>query len=119
MYKVPENWTVNITRFICVSIYHLFAMNDMTSASVSLKYLSMHHNEFEHLSIAAFFMVIKFSICFFVEAINVLIIVRTTTHKDCIENLMALSTILLFSKIFYKILPGQDRLLLGKAEDEN
>jgi len=66
----------------------------------------MHHKHFKHLYMGAFFMVIKFFICFYVEVINMLVVVREDTHKGCIENFMALSTILGFCKIFYKVLPS-------------
>ena len=111
IYQVPSHWTVLLTRFICASIFHFFAMNDVTFACVTLKYIAMHKENFRVNRLEpAIFMLLKLGTCVFVEIVNLLVLLSKTTHKDCIENFMALAVMLSFDQLFFKVLPAADRL---------
>ena len=113
IYQVPSHWTVLITRFICASIFHFFAMNDVTFACVTLKYIAMHKENFRVRRFEpAMYMLLKLGTCVFVEIVNLLVLLSKTTHKDCIENFMALAVMLSFDQLFFKVLPANTRLAL-------
>lgn len=111
IYKVPDHWTVLITRFICASIFHFFAMNDVTFSCVALKYTAIHREHFRTSRLeAAIYMLLKLMTCVFVEIVNLLVLISQTTHKDCIENFMALAVMLTFDQLFFQVLPAADKL---------
>ena len=117
LYKVPESWTVQITRFICASIFHYFAMNDINFTSISLKYIAMHKHHFKfNRTLPVSFAILKIGTCVLVEIINVLILISLRSHKDCVENLLALTAILNFDNMFYRVLTDADQMVISEGK---
>lgn len=117
IYKNPPEWTVLVTRLICAIIFHFFAMSDVTSSSVNLKFVSMHPTMFtSNIYVLNFFLCVKIGTAILVEVIQVVILINQQTHMDCIANFMAMQTILNFDSLFYIVLRETSQTCLKGAE---
>lgn len=94
LYSSPATWPVQITRLICTTVFHLSAINRVTSALLNLKFLAMHHNKFSNPNFACCFALLQISVTIFVECMVTVQLIASETHKDCLENFLAMAVIL-------------------------
>jgi len=73
----------------------------------------MHKENFKKKRLEALvYIVLKILICIFVEFVTNIVLLSQQTHIDCIENFLALQTLLNIDTFFYKVLPLTDKLAL-------
>ena len=58
------------------------------------------------------YIVLKLTVCVFVECVTNIVLLSQTTHQSCIENFFALQTLLNIDQFFYNVLPLTDKLAL-------
>ncbi len=110
---MPEHWTVLITRLICTVIFHFYAMNDVNFSCVLLKYIALHKENFKMNRLEPLvYIVLKLTVCVFVECVTNIVLLSQRTHQSCIENFFALQTLLNIDQFFYNVLPLTDKLAL-------
>ena len=88
-------------------------MNEINFTSVTLKYIAMHETHFKaNRFLAVSFCMLRILSGVLIEIINVLILISLRSHKDCVENLLALTAILNFDMMFYAVLTDSDKAVI-------